>query len=100
MKTGPRADVGDGVGGGGERQRGHEHLVARADAERRERQVQCGGAARQRDGVRNADDWPRTRARTRQHAARAAPASWSRTRPEEATLDDLPRPAARGKCGS
>jgi hypothetical protein len=47
------AHVGDGVGGGGEGQRGGEHLVAGSDAEQAQRQVQPGGARGQRRGVRH-----------------------------------------------
>ena len=50
-----RAHVGDRVGGRRERHRRGDDLVAAADAERDERQVQRGGAARQRYRVRHAD---------------------------------------------
>ena len=39
------ADVEDRVDGGDERERGHDHLVARADARGQQREVQRRGAA-------------------------------------------------------
>ena len=45
------AEVPHGVGGGGERERGHDDEVAGAHARDEEREVQPGGAAGQRDGV-------------------------------------------------
>ena len=48
-----RAAVDDGVGGRDPRERGHDHLVARADAEGGEREVQGGRATRRREGVRD-----------------------------------------------
>lgn len=48
------AGVGDGVGGGGERQGGGEHHVAGPHAQREQAQVQGGGARRERYGVLHA----------------------------------------------
>ena len=49
------AGVADRVGGGDEGQRGHHHLVAGAEAERDQGQVQRGGAGTEGDGVLRAD---------------------------------------------
>ena len=63
-----RADVGDRVGRRHEGERRHQHLVARADPEQHEREVQRGGAARQRGRVGARRRTRRTRARTRRRA--------------------------------
>ena len=48
-----RAAVDDRVGGRDPRERGHDHLVARADAEGGERKVQGSRATRRCEGVRD-----------------------------------------------
>ena len=54
-KTGSAPHVADRVGGGDERERRDDDLVARPDARARQRQVQAGGARRHGDAVRGAD---------------------------------------------
>ena len=51
-----RAAVAHRRGGGDERHRGHDDLVARPDSGGQVREVQRRGAARQRDGVRDAEE--------------------------------------------
>ena len=48
-------EVADDLGRRGERERGHEHLRARSDAERLGREVERRGAGVDRDRMRNAD---------------------------------------------
>ncbi len=50
-----RAALPDGVGGGDERQRRHDHLVARTDARDVQRELQRGRAVRDGDGLGGAD---------------------------------------------
>jgi hypothetical protein len=51
-----RADVTDRVRGRRERQRRHQHVVPDVDAEHAQRELESGGAARQRDRVLRSDD--------------------------------------------
>ena len=60
----PRALVQHGVGRGDERERARDDLVAVAHADRAQRQVQPGGAAGDRAGVRRAERARRSAART------------------------------------
>src|SRR5439155_12328720 len=54
-EDGRRARVQDGVRRGDERERGHDDLIARADARGRQGEVQTRGARRRRDTVLRAD---------------------------------------------
>ena len=63
-KHGRGAAVGDGVRRRGERERRHEHLVARADTVHGEREVQRGGAARHRHHAGPPDERRQTRPRS------------------------------------
>ncbi len=47
----PGTDVRDGVRGGDKRQCRHDHLVVSSDAEQKQRQMQRGGATRERGGI-------------------------------------------------
>ena len=75
-----RPHVADGVGGGDERQRRHDDLVARAHARQHQGQVQAGGARRHGHGVGGADPPRRRRPRTRPPGGPGPPSPTARRR--------------------
>ena len=74
-----RARVRDRVRARGEREAGARDLVAGADPEHDEREVERRRAARERDGVLDAGDAREARPRRRRRAARAARSSSTRS---------------------
>ena len=89
----PRALVEHRVGRGDERERARDDLVALLHADRPQREVQAGGAARDRAGVRRRRAAPRTPARTRARAGRATAG------PSAAPRARRPPPPGRGRAG-